>query len=223
MWNCVNGCERNFPTARARGDRFHRSTNGVASMSAQGGLTATSPALDRGRDELRALLCFKKSWCGRPRRHRPGQIGDRDCGSARQRVRRRGPAPERVAASPRRCSRNTCRPTSTPSIASLPRRPDDRRQGERPQGGPDQRHGPSGRHLSRGLLEEAKSIHADLIVVSSHLPATKSYFSAPMPATWCASPSARCWWCAIRRNHSACRVAFREIPAVQTRTCARYR
>src|SRR5258708_426554 len=26
------------------------------------------------------------------------------------------------------------------------------------------------------VLEEAKSIHADLIVVSSHLPATKSYF-----------------------------------------------
>ena len=44
------------------------------------------------------------------------------------------------------------------------------------------------------ILEEAAAIKADLIVMTSHRPAMRTYFSAPMPAMSCATPNARCWW-----------------------------
>ena len=46
------------------------------------------------------------------------------------------------------------------------------------------------------VLEEAKEYKADLIVMSSHRVRVRaSISSARLPATWCATPIARCWWC----------------------------
>ena len=42
------------------------------------------------------------------------------------------------------------------------------------------------------VLEEAKTFNADLIVMSSHRPAMRTYFSAPMLDTSCVTPSVRC-------------------------------
>ena len=47
------------------------------------------------------------------------------------------------------------------------------------------------------ILEEASSMGADLIVMTSHRSqrhAVRTYFLAPTPATWCAMRNARCLW-----------------------------
>ena len=48
------------------------------------------------------------------------------------------------------------------------------------------------------ILEEAVSVHADLIVMTSHRPRCELIFWAPMPAMSCVTPNVRCWWCGIK-------------------------
>ena len=50
------------------------------------------------------------------------------------------------------------------------------------------------------VLEEAKTYHADLIVMSRTARPCAPISSAPTPATWCALRPARCSWCGIRTS-----------------------
>jgi nucleotide-binding universal stress UspA family protein len=44
------------------------------------------------------------------------------------------------------------------------------------------------------ILEEALAVKADLIVMTSHRPAMRTYFLGSNAAMWCATPNARYWW-----------------------------
>ena len=64
-------------------------------------------------------------------------------------------------------------------------------------------HGAAGRHLSRGAggsESDQRRPHRHEFAPPGH---AAPISSAPMPAMWCATPNARCWWCATRRAETA--------------------